>query len=319
MTVDDYETLRTVLRDAAQDWIDCYQNEDCPRALAWAIDTFRWLYLAAPPAWLTAARTDLIVGLQLGFEQLGEVPSISEALELGEQAVRDATSESRRARQSANLGNAYRLRYEAMGARADLERAVLYGRQGLADSSSPLVQAQRLSNLAFALRLRYELLDRPPDLQEAIVLGDRALDAVGTTQPQRSRIASNLSIALRLYGAARGDADVLRESRQLALDATTLPGSLAIDRPGLLINAGLAAVELARITDTIRNLEQAETMLQHAAAIADPAHVDRRTALINLGFVARAKAGLPTASRQEIDQAVDRSAAATAVLAVKRP
>jgi hypothetical protein len=176
-----------------------------------------------------------------------------------------------------------------------------------------------LSNLAFALRLRYELLDRRPDLQEAIVLGDRALEAVGTTQPQRSRIASNLSIALRLYGAACGDADVLRESVQLALYAATRPGSLAIDRPGLLINAGLAAVELARITDTVRNLEQAETMLQGAAAIADPAHVDRRTALINLGFVARTKAGLPTASRQELDQAVDRSAAAASMLAVNDP
>ncbi|MFI7067435.1 hypothetical protein ACIBL3_41025 [Kribbella sp. NPDC050124] len=290
------------------------------RELGMAVDTFRWLYRSAgTPQARAAARADLSVALQLTFERTGSLAAMNEAIELVTVAIGEASEGPQRARQESNLANALRLRFEAAGKRADLEKALRHARRGLDAGAATVIQAQRESNLALLLRIRYELLDREPDIEEAIIIFRSALRLAGTAEPQRSRIASNLAIALRLLGAARRDIGLLREAVELAHEAGSAPDGLVIDQPGFLVNAALASFELSELTGADEGLQLAVVLLHRAAETAEPGHDNHRIALINLAFAERARAARRPVVDAKLDAAVDASLAAVGVLGADDP
>ncbi|GAA3536802.1 hypothetical protein GCM10022235_00320 [Kribbella ginsengisoli] len=308
--------LRRSLRTAAQGWTEEYQSHGRTDLLLMGMDTFRWLVASAEAGpELDSARSDLFVGLQLQYGWSGQPEMLDEAIDLGTAVVAASQEGPPRARQESNLANALRLRFEATGERRDLDESIARARRGLEATLSPAIQAQRWSNLALSLRSRYELLERRQDLADSLDGFRRARDLAAETEPQRSRIGSNLAVVMRLKGTADRDRDLLRDAVELAMASVTSEAAYPADRSGFLINAALACVDLHQLTGATDALDLGISLLGEAAAIVDPGDPDLTLILLNSAYATRVKATLESADAALLDVAVT---AAADVLSVSR-
>lgn len=297
------------VRKTAQAWTREAQREGRYELLGMACDTFRWLVRATDSA---ASRSDLFVALQLAYGVTGDLAVLDEAVELGPAVVDAAAEGPRRARQESNLANALRLRFEATGERRDLNESVQRARRGLDPTAPAEIQAQRHSNLALPLRLRYELLERRADLDESLSEFQHALKLAGDAEPQHSRIMSNLSVSTRLIGMADADADKLAEAVEQA--TRILDDDIdEADRPGFLINAALACLDLHRLTGAPDALDRGLGYLDQTMTLPSATDSDVVLATLNASYGRRLKA---SSSRDSIDEAV---AAALKALKALRP
>lgn len=302
--------MRACMRLAARTWVQLWQSHADESLLRMATDTFRWLAASSGPEDQELCRADLFVVLRHLFEATGAPAVLDEAIELGCALVKSATGRSRALHES-NLSDTLRLRFEFGGSLQDIHDAVRYARDGLDPAAADVVRARRLSNLALSLRVRYEVRLEEADLEESCALFRRARKLAGEVEPERSRIGSNLSVSLRLFGVAHRAPEFLREAVELVDQTITDNEVDEIDKAGMLINAALAHLDLHSVEGRLGSLEAGASLLDEVLTHSNTSSQDLHVARLNSAYAKRLLATATPDDSSLLDNAV--TAAQTAV------
>lgn len=220
----------------------------------------------ADPATRVASSADLAAALQIMYEVEAEnvetaVGYLDEAIATTRILVEDLPEGRMQRRQFANLANALRARHDATTDAESVLEGVTAARLSLSPDDPGAVTSERASNLALLLRARFVRFGSLSDIDEAV---DLLREAIPAARPEtRHLIVSNLADTLAFRGYRFQRAADLTEAVRLA--EATLEENRPYDRGGLLTNAGLAALELYRLTDEPGQVRNAVSML--AAAI----------------------------------------------------
>jgi tetratricopeptide (TPR) repeat protein len=176
--------------------------------------------------------------LQTRFEQLGDLDSLAEAVELHRQAlILRPQGHSDRSSSLSNLANVLQTRFEQFGHLDSLAEAVELQRQALdLFSQRHSNRSSSLSNLANELWTRSEQIGDLDSLAEAVELHGQALILCPQGHPSHSSSLSNLACALQTRFKHRGDLDSLAEAVELHRQALILRPQGHPDRSSSLKN-----------------------------------------------------------------------------------
>jgi tetratricopeptide (TPR) repeat protein len=205
--------------------------------------------------------------LRTRFQQLGDLDSLAEAVELYRQAL-DLRPQGHPNRSSSlsNLASALQTRFAQLGDLASLAEAVELHRQAL--DLRPQGHPNRsssLSNLASALQTRFAQLGDLVSLAEAVELHRQALDLFPQGHPGRSSSLNNLGIVLQTRFEQFGDLDSLAEAVELHRQALDLRPQGHPDRPSSLNNLANALHTQFQRLDSISNGFDIDSTPQHRA------------------------------------------------------
>ncbi|SNT47963.1 hypothetical protein [Rhodococcoides kyotonense] len=292
-------------RTLAKRLIFQWQAERRVEDLRAAVDVLREsVSTAADPDTRAASRADLGAALQIMYEIEGDsvevaVGYLDEAIANTRDLIEDLPEGRQQRRQFANLANALRAKHDATTDAQSVLDGVAAARRSLGCDDPAAEMSERTSNLALLLRARFVRFGAFGDIKEAV---DLLRQAVPAARPQiRHLIVSNLADTLAVRGYRFQRVADLTEA--VHLSEQTLFEHQPYERGGLLTNAGLAALELYRLTNESRQVRRAVSMLAAAVDEYTPA-VELSARLGNLSK-ARRLAFTASADLGDLDAAVD--------------
>jgi len=261
-----------------------------------------------------ASRADLGAALQSLYEVEDDsiavaVACLDEAIATTRVLIDELPEGIMRRRQFANLANALRLKHDATSDGQSVVDGVTAARRSLDPDDPADVTSRRASNLALLLRARYVRFGGLDDVDEAV---DLLRHAVHASRPEiRHLVVSNLAdtLAVRGYRLQR-EADLLEAVR---LSKGTLDEHEPHERGGLLTNAGLAALELYRITNDPDHVRDAVSMLvaavnEHTPAVELSARLGNLSKARRLAFTASGDLGDLDAAVASARESLDHAA-----------
>jgi tetratricopeptide (TPR) repeat protein len=229
---------------------------------------------------------NLATRLQTRNEELGDLDSLAEAVDLHRQAL-DLRPRGHPDRSMSlnNLANALATQFVQLEDLDSLAEAVDLHRQALdLHPQGHPDRSMSLNNLATALQTRFEQLGDPDSLAEAVRLHRQALDLLPQGHPDCSMSFSNLAAALWSRFKQLGDLDSLAEAVGLHRQALDLRPPGHPDRSMSLNNlANALATRFEQLGD-LDSLAEAVGLHRQALDLRPQGHPDRLSSLINLAF-----------------------------------
>ncbi|GII87240.1 CHAT domain-containing protein [Sphaerisporangium siamense] len=209
------------------------------------------------------------------FEQSGDLASLDEAIEIGEQGAAEARTDEDRAAFLSGLATSLRVRYEHTGDVPALHRSVETGRWAL--RVVPHGHPQRyvpLMELSLALRALYDRTDDPALLEELCVLGAAAIEALPPELPPSAVMLTNHGSALRARFERTGRQDVLGEAIAVARRAAAqAPPRTPLQVACRYNLAGLLREQFEHTGD-LRALNEAVVLADVVVDATPPVHPD---------------------------------------------
>jgi tetratricopeptide (TPR) repeat protein len=217
------------------------------------------------------------------FESSGDAASLDQAIDLGQDALKDADGTTAAA-VATNLSNALLSRYELRGWRSDADAAVAASTRSVVHtpSASPFLPG-RLSNRCNALRASAAADGDASALDDAITAGRQSVEHPHLRDPEIAGYWSNLAVALSDRFDIAGDAADLDESIAALHNAARL---VASDHPSALLYRTNLAVALRQRFDHSgprADIDEAVTLLTDAAATVPPSHSHAAAVWLSLG------------------------------------
>jgi tetratricopeptide (TPR) repeat protein len=227
---------------------------------------------------------DLGTALETRFEQLGDLGSLEEAIELYRQTLDlHSTGHPDRSSSLNTLANALWTRFEKLGDPDSLTSAVELHRQAL--HLRPTGHSDRsssLNNLAGALWTQFGHLGDHDSLAEAIDLHRQALELCPPGHAHHSASLNNLANTMQARFEQIGDLDSLAEAVKLHRQALALrPPGHPLRSSSLNNLANAVQIWFAQNGD-LDSLTEAIELLSQALELRPPGHPDRAMSLNNL-------------------------------------
>jgi len=219
------------------------------------------------------------------FERIGNLPDISEAIAVLQQAVQiTPNGHPDMPGWLNNLGISFQCRFQRTGDASDISEAISVQQRAVQlTPNGHAVMPGRLNNLGISFLCRFQRTGDVSDVSEAISLQQRAVQLTLNGHTDMPAMLNNLGNSFLCRFQCTGDVSDVSEAISVQQRAVQLTPNGHADMPGRLNNLGISFLCRFERTGDVSDISEAISVQQRAVQLTPNGHAHMPMYLNNLG------------------------------------